>query len=215
MELEIQRAMIKDILYDEFVTADWPDRVRELIINEDSSNGKVWHTKSREHMKFYLEVLPLGNYAWKRYGATNNCKFKLLKDDRGVDGVVLMNEKEIEQVQITATYYNSETTEICRKLERGEDVTTSGWVGEEIGLIKKMIMDRVTKKIRKGYGFIDTLLVGTRHWFVATILRNEYCDLRMDLVRFIKGQLDSVEFENIALVDVDFVGNCGYMLISN
>lgn len=210
----------KKLLYSPFDVRGWPDKVKDIIQSEDPNDPRVWHTRSRHHTRFYTELVPLGNYAWKCY-QNGSYQFRLLRqkhsrDEAGIDGVISSGDRQLETIQITQTYYNKALADECKKMAKGVFKTHCYWVGQQLALIKQLVEQAIVKKITKKGSAGDTLLIGTTDHFVASILRQEYRDIRDELQATLEAEIDRHDgFPSIAVVDAEFVEPWECLLVSS
>lgn len=186
----------------------------KLFIEEiDCSGNVIWHRK-REYKKINEELASLGYYVKYHYGLDDSISFKLNREEGKADGWVLKNGKEIEAVQIAIAFYEQEEATIDRKIMDGEDVDVSGWVGERLSLLENRVEKRISKKTNMNYSDIDTLVIGVRDWFVRR-LNSEYLDLRSSTLKKIEPILSRSTFQQVAIVDSDFVGIGECLIVPN
>lgn len=196
-----------------FYSSTWEEKIKTFISSLDCSDNVIWHRK-RDCKKINEELATLGYYVKYHFGEGEAVSFKLNEVEGRADGWIYKNGKEIESVQIAIAFYEKEEADIDRIIMNDKDVVVGGWVGERLSLLKDRIERRISKKTNMKYQDIDTLLIGVRDWYVRRI-NEEYAEHKANTLMSIEPYLLNSKFKQAAIVDSDFVGKGGSLIITN
>lgn len=200
-----------EFAHKEFLKESWGDEVKNLISSLVIDDNVVWHKKHRSLKKINEELSTLGYYVKYKYSKAEGVSFYLNQAQGKIDGYICQNGCIIETVQIVITFYDKEESQRDKDLMEGKNSTECGWVEENLNFIKERIKDRINLKIDKCYKGIDTLLIGTRHWFVSRISKDQYIEFCSEIREHVTTLSPIHNFEQIAIVDTDYMGKGSYI----
>lgn len=203
-----------DFAHGEFSADNWESLVKDYIANLECHENQIWYKDGKQNKKISEELITLSYYVKYKYGPNPKISFRLNQIEGEEDGWIYKNRGILESVQIVIAYYDKEEAEEDRKIMKGEDVVTGGWVGDRMKLLEQRVKQRIKKKIEKKYRNIDVLLVGVKDWFIRRA-NDEYKDLRRELIDFVHRVTEKSQFRDVIIVDTDLVGQGGLIQLPN
>lgn len=197
----------------EFAKENWEDEIKKFILSLDKDDHIIWHKRHWSLKKICEELTTLGYYVKYKYIDEDRISFRLNQTQEKIDGYIRQGGEPIETLQIVTSFYDKEENKLDQDLMQGKEVCTGGLVWDRLTITKERIKKRIKLKMspKKNYKDIDTLLIGTRGWFVANTKRNEYWIILNDLQQYISSISEHNGFKRISIVDVDYVGNGAYV----
>jgi hypothetical protein len=202
-----------DFVHKKFRANKWESELKEFIINLPVTS-KIWHRHDSDLKKASEELITLGYYVKYKYGVADSIEFNLNPPGDAVDGCIFDKGKQIESVQIVIAYYDKKEAKQDELIEKGEKCCFGGWRYDRLKELTYRVEQQISKKVKKKYTNIDTLVVGVKGWFVNSVLM-EYSKLKGPLELEANTLLANSQFKELAIVDTDLVGKGELWVISN